>query len=63
MAAQLNPEQRARVEIDRMLEAAGWVIQDYKDADFAAAPGERQFGASTLNQVSSEHTRQAGTLN
>ena len=25
----LNPEQRARVRIDEMLEAAGWVIQDY----------------------------------
>lgn len=34
----LNPEQRARVVIDRMLEAAGWVIQDYKHLDFAAAP-------------------------
>lgn len=39
MSAQLNPEQQARVEIDRMLEAAGWVIQDYKHADIAAAPG------------------------
>ncbi|CAN5903802.1 hypothetical protein BH23ACT10_BH23ACT10_17180 [soil metagenome] len=26
----LLPEQRARVRIDAMLEAAGWVVQDYK---------------------------------
>jgi type I restriction enzyme R subunit len=35
----LNPEQQARVRIDRMLADAGWVVQDYKDVDFAAAPG------------------------
>jgi type I restriction enzyme R subunit len=34
-----TPEQRARITIDRMLEAAGWVVLDYGDADFAAAPG------------------------
>ena len=38
-APQLNPEQQARVRIDEMLEAAGWVIVDYADADFAAGPG------------------------
>lgn len=35
----LAPEARARVRIDEMLEAAGWAVQDYKDADFAAAAG------------------------
>lgn len=35
----LNPEQRARVRIDAMLEAAGWVVLDYADADFAAGEG------------------------
>jgi len=35
----LNPEQRARVRIDEMLEAAGWIILNYADADFAAGPG------------------------
>jgi type I restriction enzyme R subunit len=36
---QLNPEQQARVRIDRMLQEAGWVVLDYADADFAAGPG------------------------
>lgn len=35
----LNPEQRARVRIDEMLKAAGWVILNYADADFMAGPG------------------------
>jgi type I restriction enzyme R subunit len=35
----LNPEQRARVRIDAMLAAAGWVVLDYADADFAADTG------------------------
>ena len=38
-ASRLNPEQRARVRIDEMLEAAGWVILNYADADFAAGTG------------------------
>jgi type I site-specific restriction endonuclease len=38
-ASRLNPEQRARVRIDELLEAAGWLILDYADADFAAGPG------------------------
>lgn len=38
-APRLNPEQQARLRIDEMLEAAGWVIVDYADADFAAGPG------------------------
>ena len=38
-ASRLNPNQRARVRIDEMLEAAGWVILDYAEADFAAGPG------------------------
>ena len=35
----ISPEDRARVRIDEILEKAGWVLQDYADADFAAAPG------------------------
>lgn len=34
-----NPEQRARDEIDALLEKAGWVVQDKKKIDFAAAQG------------------------
>lgn len=32
----LNPEQRARVQIDAMLTASGWIVQDYRSADFTA---------------------------
>lgn len=34
-----HPEQLARQRIDAMLREAGWVIQDYRAVDFAAAPG------------------------
>lgn len=37
--SRLNPEQQARVNIDGMLQAAGWVVLDYAEADFAAGPG------------------------
>jgi type I restriction enzyme R subunit len=37
--SRLNPEQQARVRIDAMLKAAGWLVLDYADADFAAHPG------------------------
>jgi type I restriction enzyme, R subunit len=35
----LTPEARARVDIDRMLEAAGWVIQDRGEIDLYAGKG------------------------
>ncbi len=35
----LNPEQRARVRIDEMLERAGWVVQDKKSLNLWAAEG------------------------
>jgi type I restriction enzyme, R subunit len=35
----LHPEQRARVEIDRMLADAGWIVQDYRDIELTAGPG------------------------
>ena len=35
----LTPESHARMEIDAQLEACGWVIQDYRNAAVAAAPG------------------------
>ncbi|QYG95581.1 DEAD/DEAH box helicase family protein [Iamia sp. SCSIO 61187] len=35
----LLPEQRARVRIDEMLEAAGWVVQDYRAVNLYAAQG------------------------
>ncbi len=35
----LTPEARARVNIDRMLEAAGWVVQDGAEQDLYAGPG------------------------
>jgi type I restriction enzyme R subunit len=35
----ITPEARARVEIDRMLEAAGWVVQDARSVNLSAAQG------------------------
>ena len=35
----LTPEQKARQKIDRMLEQAGWVVQDYRKIDFKAGKG------------------------
>jgi len=35
----LTPEQKARQKIDRKLEQAGWVVQDYKKIDFKAGSG------------------------
>ena len=46
----LTPEQRARVRIDAMLEAAGWELQDYSGPiDFQAAAGVaiREFETKT----------------
>jgi len=33
------PEQQARVEIDKALDAAGWVIQDRAELNLSAGPG------------------------
>ena len=35
----LTPEQEARLRIDKMLDAAGWVIQNKKEVNLAAAKG------------------------
>jgi type I restriction enzyme, R subunit len=42
----LTPEARARVSIDRMLNAAGWVVQDAKSVNLSASRGVavREFG-------------------
>jgi type I restriction enzyme, R subunit len=37
--AYLTPEARARIEIDAMLEAAGWAVQDARSVNLSAAPG------------------------
>jgi hypothetical protein len=33
----MTPEEEARQEIDRLLEAASWQVQDYKDLNLGAA--------------------------
>jgi type I restriction enzyme R subunit len=51
-AMQMTPEQKARVEIDRMLREAGWLVQDVKSVNLQAGRGvairefplERGFG-------------------
>jgi hypothetical protein len=35
----LTPEAGARVAIDRMLEAAGWAVQNYSSVDLSASRG------------------------
>ena len=35
----MNPEYKARQEIDKMLENSGWIIQDYADLDLGAGLG------------------------
>ena len=44
-----TPEQQARVEIDRKLVDAGWVVQDFKEMDLSAARGiaVREFPTAT----------------
>jgi type I site-specific restriction endonuclease len=37
MESYLSAEDKARVEIDKMLEAAGWAVQDAREANLAAA--------------------------
>jgi hypothetical protein len=45
----ITPEQSARVEIDRKLEAAGWVVQDFRQMDLSASRGVavREFPTAT----------------
>jgi type I restriction enzyme R subunit len=35
----LTPEQKARLDIDAALEAAGWIVQDRATMNLAAGPG------------------------
>lgn len=35
----MTPEQKARIEIDKKLTASGWLLQDKKESNPAAAPG------------------------
>lgn len=35
----MTPEEEARQKIDRLLMAAGWQVQDYKELNLGAAPG------------------------
>ena len=35
----MTPEEKARLDIDRLLTAAGWVVQNYKEVDFSVGRG------------------------
>jgi len=35
----MTPEQRSRLQIDRQLEQAGWVVQDCSQMNISAGPG------------------------
>ncbi len=49
MTGGLTLEQKARVEIDRELDAAGWVVQDFREMDLSAGRGVavREFPTAT----------------
>ena len=42
----MTPEEEAREEIDNLLEAAGWQVQDYKNLNLGAALGVAGKGSS-----------------
>ena len=44
-----TPEQSARIKIDRLLEQAGWIVQDYRSMNISAGPGVavREFPLNT----------------
>lgn len=37
--AQMTPEEKARVDIDAMVTASGWVVSDYKELSLSAVRG------------------------
>jgi type I site-specific restriction endonuclease len=45
----VTPEQKARQQIDRQLEQAGWIVQDYRQMNIAAGlgVGVREFRLTT----------------
>lgn len=45
----MNPEQKARQQIDRQLEQAGWIVQDYRQMNISASLGVaiREFPLTT----------------
>ena len=47
----MTPEQKARQHIDRQLEQAGWIVQDYRQMDISAGSGiaVREFPLTTGN--------------
>ncbi|MBR0310357.1 MAG: restriction endonuclease subunit R, partial [Paludibacteraceae bacterium] len=49
----MSPEEKARLEIDKKLNAAGWVIQDLKEIDITASLGVavREFPTADGHEV------------
>ncbi len=63
----LTPEQKARVEIDRKLDAAGWVVQDFAEMDLTVAErgiAVREFPTATGRPTtcSTATGRRSGTI-
>ncbi len=56
------PEQRARIEIDRLLEAAGWAVQDFRAANLHAANGVAQEIVEDLEAALEQFRLIAGDL-
>lgn len=56
------PEQRARIEIDRLLEVAGWAVQDFRAANLHAANGVAQEIVEDLEAALEQFRLIAGDL-
>ena len=44
----MKPEDKARLEIDRQLEQAGWIVQDHREMNLSAGPGVAVAGSADL---------------
>ncbi len=49
----MTPEQEARIEIDALLEACGWIVQDYEALNLSAGSG--QSGVDALGEHPGQH--------
>ena len=52
----MTPEQRARQQIDLILQQCGWIIQDRSETNLAAGPGVATGGAGRNRGSGSDET-------
>jgi hypothetical protein len=44
----MTPEETARATVDDLLTQCGWIVQDYRAADFSAGRGNRELQLAVL---------------